>query len=125
MDSSAHTPYIALRAHKLLWWKEVECSDPWAGWIEGCEAEITEDDVRIWILRGDFFAEEDIVGFEIAVDDVLPAGWGPCSLGGAFDEAVVEERETLRYLGEDVPEEIFGDDAGGELGQVSASTVLV
>lgn len=75
--------------------------------LAGRHAEIGEDQVRVVVL-GAGFAEEDVVRFDIAVDDGLPRG-GHRGFGIRGAIAVLQEGEGFRELDIGVPDEALRD----------------
>ena len=83
------------------------------GEVGGREAEVAEDEG--WVFGaattrrsgGEF--EEDVVGFDVAVEDGAPVWWFR-TIGVGTVDAGVEEGEGGSQGGEGVPEETFGDE---------------
>ena len=102
MNHRAQTPHIALvRAQRHFRGRELGYGDGFRVRICGREAEVGEDDVGVASMAGDGRAEEDVVGFDVAVDDAGPVtGWG-IGVSGIVVVAVVEEGEGFGDLGED------------------------
>ena len=80
------------------------------GEVGGREAEVAEDEGWVFGIAGsggEF--EEDVVGFDVAVEDGAPV-WGFRAIGVGTVDAGVEEGEGGGEGGEGVPEETFGDE---------------
>lgn len=76
----------------------------------GREAEVAEDEGRVFGIAGsgrEF--EEDVIGFDVAVEDGAPVWWFR-AIGVGTVDAGVEEGEGGGEGGEGVPEETFGDE---------------
>ena len=86
------------------------------GEVGGREAEVAEDDGRVFsgaaaaaAARSGGEFEEDVVGFDVAVEDGAPVWWFR-AIGVGTVDAGVEEGEGGGEGGEGVPEETFGDE---------------
>lgn len=80
------------------------------GEVGGCEAEVAEDEGWVFGIAGsDGEFEEDVVGFDVPVEDGAPV-WGFRAIGVGTVDSRVEEGEGGGEGGEGVPEETFGDE---------------
>lgn len=104
VNRSAESPDIAagsrLRALGTL--EDGRSGQVFASLCEGGVAEVAEDEGGEGVGAGAGGVEEDVGGFHVAVDYVLPVVGGPRT---AWDVAVVEIGERFGHLEEDVPDE--------------------